>query len=197
MSACDLGGRFRTNQPGTHTLEERGLDSYPTPPIAVESLLATETETLNPQTWIYEPATGNGAIVKVLREHGIPVITSDIVRRDFPLDRVGDFLRLRSAPPGLVLVTNPPYQHAAEFAEHALALGFRDVFLLLRLAFLESVARTDLLEHSGLRAVHVFRRRLPRMHREGWNGNRTSSSMAFAWFCWRLKYQGSAILTRI
>jgi hypothetical protein len=40
-----------------------------------------------------------------------------------------------------------------------------DVFLLLRLAFLESTGRTELLEHSGLRRVLVFRKRLPRMHR--------------------------------
>jgi hypothetical protein len=32
------------------------------------------------------------------------------------------------------------------------------VYLLLRLAFLESIGRTELLEHSGLRRVLVFRR---------------------------------------
>ena len=31
-------GRFRSNQPSTHTHGVRGLDSYPTPRIAVESL---------------------------------------------------------------------------------------------------------------------------------------------------------------
>ena len=35
-------GRFRANQPGTHTLAERGSDFYPTPRIAVESLLNAE-----------------------------------------------------------------------------------------------------------------------------------------------------------
>jgi len=47
MSTIDPGGnsrganpgRFRSNQPGTHTLAVRELDRYPTPRIAVESLL--------------------------------------------------------------------------------------------------------------------------------------------------------------
>jgi hypothetical protein len=40
-------GRFRANQPSTHTLAVRGRDSYPTPQIAVESLLAAEPDVLN------------------------------------------------------------------------------------------------------------------------------------------------------
>src|SRR5215831_2758838 len=40
-------GRFRANQPGTHTLAVRGLDRYPTPRIAVEKLLEAEPDVLN------------------------------------------------------------------------------------------------------------------------------------------------------
>jgi hypothetical protein len=83
-----------------------------------------------------------------------------------------------------------------QFAEHALTL-VPDVFLLLWLAFLESVNRTELLEHSGLRRVLVFRRRLPRMHRSSWTGPKASSSMAFGWFAWRRNFAGPTILTRI
>jgi hypothetical protein len=94
------------------------------------------------------------------------------------------------------LVTNPPYRLAAQFAEHALSL-VPDVFLLLRLAFLESVGRTGLLEHSGLRRVLVFRKRLPRMHRSSYTGPKASSAMAFAWMCWHRNYAGPTILSRI
>jgi hypothetical protein len=87
--------------------------------------------------------------------------------------------------------TNPPYKLAAQFAAHALAL-VPDVFLLLRLAFLESVGRTE--QHSGLRRVLVFRKRLPRMHRAGWDGTKASSSMAF---CWRRNYAGPTILASV
>jgi hypothetical protein len=189
-------GRFRANQPGTHTLAVRGLDSYPTPRIAVESLLNAEPDLLHARVW--EPAAGGGNIVAVLRENGIPTIASDLVRNeDTDLHFAGDFLAQATAPNGCrVVITNPPYRLAAEFAEHALTL-VPDVFLLLRLAFCESVGRTQLLEHSGLRRVLVFRRRLPRMHREGWDGPKASSSMAFAWFAWRRSYAGPTILSRI
>jgi hypothetical protein len=109
---------------------------------------------------------------------------------------VGDFLERKRTPRDCsAIVTNPPYRLAAQFAEHALSL-VPNVFLLLRLAFIESVGRTELLEH-GLRRVFVFRRRLPRMHRADWNGPKVSSSMAFAWLCWRRNYAGPTTLTRI
>jgi hypothetical protein len=61
-------GRFRANQPGTHTHAVRGLDHYATPRIAVESLLNAEPDTLNPLARIWEPAAGDGNIVQVLRD---------------------------------------------------------------------------------------------------------------------------------
>jgi len=190
-------GRFRSNQPGTHTLAVRGLDSYPTPRIAVESLLAAEPDVLNTMARVWEPAAGDGNIAHVLRDNGIPVIASDIERYSFALHFVGDFLQQTQAPVGTaVLVTNPPYRLAAQFAEHALTL-VPDVYLLLRLAFLESVGRTELLEHSGLRRVLVFRKRLPRMHRQNWDGPKSSSSMAFAWYAWKRNFAGPTTITRI
>jgi len=84
----------------------------------------------------------------------------------------------------------------AKAGEHALSL-VPDVFLLLRLAFLESISRTELLEHSGLRRVLVFRKRLPRMHRSGWDGPKSSSSMAFAWYAWKRNFAGPTTITRI
>jgi hypothetical protein len=188
-------GRFRSNQPGTHPFAQRGLDCYPTPPIAVGSLLGVEPDLA--RATVYEPAAGEGNIVRELREHGITCVASDLIERGFPLNFTSDFLKRRWAPDGCTaVVSNPPCRLAEAFAAHALDL-VPDVFLLLRLAFLESVRRTDLLERSGLRAVHVFRRRLPRMHRDGWAGPCTSSSICFAWFAWRRDWCGSAVLDRI
>jgi hypothetical protein len=196
-SQAVAGGKFRTNQAGTHTLAQRGLDSYPTPPIAVEALLGAEPGTLHPGASVFEPAAGAGNIVRVLRNRHIACVAADIVERGFALDHIGDFLALTRAPDGCTaIITNPPYRLAEQFAAHALDL-VPDVFLLLRLAFLESARRTELLERSGLRAVHVFRKRLPRMHREGWDGPRTTSSMCFAWFAWRRGYRGPVVLDRI
>ena len=191
----EIGARFRTGQTGQHPHRDRGRDYYATPAIAITALI--NAEAFSSSTRIWEPCAGDGAIVRVLRDRGFPVIASDIIPRDFPLHFTADFLALTTAPVGCTsIITNPPFAQAQQFAEHALEL-VPDVYLLLRLAFLESVRRTRLLEHGGLRTVHIFRRRLPRMHRDGWSGKRSSSSIAFAWFCWRRGHAGPTTIDRI
>jgi hypothetical protein len=181
-------------QSGRHKLEERGADLYETPACAVEALLAVE----QPPHWIWEPAAGRGAIVNVLRDRGHAVIASDLIAyTGFDLHFAADFLNTKKAPANCAgIITNPPYRIAGEFALHALDL-VPEVYLLLRLAFLESSKRTDILEHRGLRAVYVFRKRLPMMHRDGWSGPRASSAIPIAWFCWDRWYRGPTTIDRI
>jgi len=71
--------------------------------------------------------------------------------------------------------------------------------MLLRLIFLESKGRADILEPgSGLQRIHVFANRLPRMHREGWTGPRAKSgSLCLAWFVWHRGYAGRCKIDRI
>ena len=53
---------------------------------------------------------------------------------------------------------------------HALSLCPR-VAMLLRLSFLESTRRNAILDDGQLARVHVFRNRLPNMHRDGWTAS--------------------------
>ncbi len=153
-------------------------DFYPTPPIAVESLLRVEQF----DGAIWEAACGDGAISRILQETGYDVVSTDLYDRGFGKPGV-DFLRCReSLAPNLV--TNPPYSITTAFARQALTLCRGKICLLLRLAFLEGKERQSLFEESGLARVHVFSGRLPRMHRHGWTGPRTTSTIAFAWFVW-------------
>jgi hypothetical protein len=169
------------------------LDLYETPAGAVEALLRAETLPLR----IWEPAAGRGAIVNVLRDHGHTVVAGDIASYGFPLDSVTDFFSTVKPPRGIgAIVTNPPYRDAARFVRHALDMAPR-VYLLLRLAFLESTGRTDILERRGLARVHVFRERLPMMHRHGWAGPRASSAIPFAWFVWDRRHRGPIEIDRI
>ena len=69
--------------------------------------------------------------------------------------------------------------------------------MLLRLAFLESERRRPILEECGLARVHVFRRRLPRMHRDQWTGPKATSTTAYAWFVWNREHTGPATINRI
>ena len=174
-----------------HANSVRGNDLYETPAVATLSLLAVEPL---PPT-VLEPACGRGAISKVLRTAGHTVIENDIVDYGHGQDCVQDFLDLRSA--GIeAIVTNPPYRLAQQFIRHALTLCPR-VFMLLRLTFYESERRRDVLDGAGLIRVHVFRNRLPMMHRDGWTGNRVSNPTAFAWFVWERGYTGKPEFDRI
>jgi hypothetical protein len=180
-------------QRGRHPNAERGFDSYETPLIAVRELLAVETLPHG----IWEPAAGRGAIVNALRSHGHAVTASDIIDYGFPLNFVADFLTTTKMPTGCgAIVTNAPFRILNKFTRHALDLAPR-VYLLCRLAFYETQGRTDILERRGLARVHVFRGRLPMMHRDGWKGRRASSALPFAWFVWERGHRGATVFDRI
>ena len=177
-----------------HPDSVRGNDLYETPEVATLALLAVEP--LPPM--ILEPAYDSGAISKVLRRAGQKVLENDIVDYGLGQDSVQDFLDFKPAPATEIdaIVTNPPYRLAQQFVRRALTLCPR-VFMLLRLTFYESERRKDVLDDAGLIRVHVFRNRLPMMHRDGWTGNRISNPTAFAWFVWERGYTGNAKLDRI
>jgi len=175
-----------------HPHAERGLDLYETPSVAVEALLRVEKIPHR----IWECAAGRGAIARVLREHGHAVIAGDIF--DYGgLHFVGDFLAQERMPAGCeAIVSNPPFKIVEPFVAHALELAPL-VVMLLRLAFLESERRCGTLEGRGLARVHVFRKRLPTMHRDQWAGRKANSGMAFAWFVWIRNYIGPTFIDRI
>ena len=48
-----------------------------------------------------------------------------------------------------------------------------------------------------LARVLVFAKRLPMMHRAGWEGRKANSGMAFAWFVWDRAHRGPTTIERI
>ncbi len=175
-------------------LSERGDDLYETPPVAVTAIM--KRETLPSVVW--EPACGPGAIVGVLRAAGHTVIATDLI--DWGCPDSGsrrDFLFEKRAPHGCeCIITNPPYKLAQEFVLKARELAPK-VVMLLRLGFLESERRRNILESGDLSRVYVFRNRLPMMHRRGWTGPRASSATAYAWFVWDRAHTGPTVIHRI
>lgn len=180
-------------------LAHRGNDLYETPSVATKALLRAEQL---PHV-IWEPACGRGAIVRVLRRAGHSAYATDLVDYDSPDqdDSGWDFLLERQLPIGVqAIVTNPPFKNAGEFVAHALDLCPM-VVMLLRLAFMESQKRAPILDGGHLARVHVFRNRLPMMHRDGQGikaaEKRNSSALAFAWFVWNRDHKGPTELHRI
>jgi hypothetical protein len=180
-----------------HALAVRGHDLYETPAAAVTALMRYVKL---PGT-ILEPSCGPGAIVRVLREAGHKVIAADLIdygwTPDFDAQGGVDFLKMQTLPRGVqAIVTNPPFKDAQQFVAHARSLCPR-VIMLLRLAFYESERRSPILDAGDLSSVLCFRKRLPMMHRAGWEGPKASSGMAFAWYVWDRNHRGPARLRRI
>lgn len=185
----------------TATKEERGFNLYETPVEAMQTLLALET--FSPTIW--EPACGKGAILRRLEAAGYDVVISDLVDygtadRLGTVQEVGDFMATSHAPdcrPDTCpdIVTNPPYGGVLNaFVAHALRQHRpKKMALLLNLNFFcgfEDPDRRFARDENKPARVHIFTRRLPMMHRDGWDGPEASSRMNTAWFVWERDVHG-------
>ena len=169
-----------------HNLSDRGHDFYASPPEAIYGLLSVEKEYIPSKVW--EPACGDGGMVYPLRKAGFEVSATDLIYRECENSfHDMDFLaQTKNFNDTDAIITNPPYKIATEFVEHSLKLAPYSAFLL-RLTFLESARRTKLFVDNPLACVYVFSSRLPMMHRHGWEGPKTTSTTAYAWFVWDKK----------
>lgn len=180
--------------PIKHKLKDRGHDLYETPEVATWALI--EHENLYYKK-VWEPACGKGAISEVLYQAGCSVISTDLVDYGYGESRVDFLMTPLAAQTNRHIITNPPYKLASDFARHAMALNSPYVALLLRLSFLESEGRSDILDDGRLSRVLVFKKRLPMMHRDGWDGPKASSSVAHAWFIWDKRHKGPTEVHRV
>ena len=180
---------------GNHksSLKDRKDDCYETPPEATKALIQSE----HLPHRILEPACGPGAIVKVLRDAGHYVVATDLVDYGCPESQSGvDFLmEYRLQEEVDAIVTNPPFKIADDFVRKGLELC-PSVIILQRLMFLEGKGRSDIIDGHLVR-IHVFRNRLPMMHRAGWSGKSTSSMAPYAWFIFSREKSGPTLLDRI
>ncbi|AXQ69763.1 DNA methyltransferase [Caulobacter phage CcrSC] len=173
-------------------------DHYPTPPKATQAFLDHPyVASLIADRVIWEPACGNGAIVKVIAPQVRATYATDLVvyPGDFEPDGLGDFYAIKDLANDLSLVigktaevpdgiiTNPPYGKDAErFARHALDLmrpvgGF--VAMLCRHEWDAAKGRKDLFDSPAFAAKITLRFR-PR-----WFENTTGAPRhSYAWYVW-------------
>jgi hypothetical protein len=163
----------------THTMKERSLDAYFTPPCAVHALMKLERL---PRA-IADPCCGAGAILDVLAA-GHDVYGLDIQDYGWPGTVISDYLASPCPMGETAIVTNPPYRLALQFIQKALADGAPYAAFLARLNFLEGQQRRPFFEKHPPSRIWVSSARLPMMHRQGWEGKKASSNMTFAWFVW-------------
>lgn len=178
--------------------EDKGDQLYQTPIEAMRTLLALESFSAT----VKEPAVGKGAIMRPLEDAGYEVMIADLVDRGVAtrhgeLQQVGDFLlSVAGGSAGVDIVTNPPYAELANsFPAHALREHKpRKMALLLNWNFaagFDDPNRVFVMDENPPSRVYLFTRRLPMMHRDGWEGPEASSQMNTAWFVWERNEDGT------
>ncbi len=163
--------------------ERKERDLYETPPWVTQALL---DEGFRPADIVWEPACGSGKMVDVLEQLGSEIIATDIH------ETVMDFLSFTTSDADAI-ITNPPYELATEFIDHALMLTRPhkgQVMMLLRTDFDHAKTRGRLFADCP-----QFAKKIVLTKRIQWfEDSKGSPSFNHAWFIWDWKHQGPPTL---
>jgi methylase of polypeptide subunit release factors len=162
-------------------------EAYQTPEWVVEAVLPhIPQHGIVPMIW--EPACGNGNIVKVLSDNGYSVHATDA-------QDGANFYAFDTDQGCDGIITNPPYTDAAAFVEHALNLmqpmsGF--VLMLLAQDFDSAKSRRYLFEDAPFAKKITLLKRIVWFKRT--DGKREAPSQNHAWYLWDWNHQGAPTL---
>lgn len=121
--------------------KRKPADFYPTPPDVTVAL--AEWIGLTPETFVWEPACGDGAMSRVLMQFSDNVISTDL-RDDSGFGKGGvDFLDTTHDDHWRLadwIITNPPFNLALKFIEHALTIT-PNVAMLLKATYWNAKGR--------------------------------------------------------
>jgi hypothetical protein len=160
-------------------------DFYATPLSVVENFL--HNYKVKPGN-ILEPTSGNGNIIKAIREHGYDNHITAIELRDEYSNLknngtsevyIEDFLNYMPNRNYSTIISNPPYSIAQKIIEKCFEISDKntETIMLLRAAFLESKKRFEFWQKHPVNGLYVLRDR-PRFKGKG------TDATAYAWFIW-------------
>ncbi|NGP19319.1 hypothetical protein [Devosia aurantiaca] len=205
MSAASARGLFRatgkTSKPvpqlldgewsKVDTLEREKDDFYPTPPEPTRALLHAEIDRLREFRFVWEPACGDGAMVREMEALGLTVIRSDLVDRGCGAN-IADFYSFTSGPKAIV--TNPPFSECgwgngkARWLKHALdTLDVDCMALLMNWGWPGAGGLAPFYAAHPPARVYLMR----------WKIDFTGQGappMLNAWFVWDKQHQGETVL---
>lgn len=194
LAMMDAPNVDRTGRAGLR----RADDFYPTgQPEAIRALLARDGHIIRRLGQVWEPACGDGALVREIRGAGIPCIASDLVDRGcagaFAADFFGSDIALAPA-----IITNPPFNlinardGRGRWLRHSLDLPGWDYIALL-LSWDWCAARQNglgaLLEAHPFSYVYLMRWKLD-FTGEG------SPPQRNGWFVWRRNWTETPMAIR-
>lgn len=160
------------------------LDFFPTPPWATRALceyLSICDPKLHAKS-VWEPACGQGHMVRPLSEYFETVYASDV--HDYGHGAVRDFLFPGDEPTFDWIITNPPFRLGMEFASTAITRARHGVAILVRTAFLEGGERFEsLFQPYKPNAILQFCERVPMV--KGRYDPKASTATSYCWIIWR------------
>jgi hypothetical protein len=153
-------------------------DFYPTPPEPTRAILNAESAHLSRFNAIWEPACGDGAMMREIEAAGHLAIGSDMIDRNCGAE-IRSFYDFDTAPAPAIL-TNPPFNEctSGRWIEHALStLGVEYMALLLPFNWPGAATRVGLWSRHAPARVYLMR----------WRIDFTGAGappMLNAWFVW-------------
>lgn len=164
-------------------------DFYPTPPEPTRALIYAEGDRLRSFQAIWEPAAGDGAMMRELSELGVPIVGSDLIDRGCGAT-IASFYDF-AAPMAPAIVTNPPFSECNRdpgWVRHALeTLNADYMALLLPVNWLGAAGRAGLWAAYPPARVYLMRWRID------FTGQ-GAPPMLNAWFVWDRAHQGETVL---
>lgn len=173
-------------------LEREQDEFYPTPPEPTRAFLHAEIDRLKDFGIIWEPAAGNGAMVREMEALGLMVRASDLVDRGCDAD-IRSFYEFPVAP-SHAIVTNPPFAECgwgngkARWLKHALdVLDVEYMALLLNWTWPGAGGLAPFWTQHPPARVYLMR----------WKIDFTGQGappMLNGWFVWDKQWKGETVL---
>ncbi len=155
-------------------------DFYATPEVAFRPLLSI----LPTDVAYWEPAQGDGRLVRLLTESGRRAAGADLTTgTDFLKDETRREFIITNPPFSIVCLRASKTTISGGFLPHALAHA-PEVMFLLRLNYLGAVFRRDFFKANEPAALFVLSDR-PKFH-----GASGTDACEYAWFYWGQRFNG-------
>lgn len=173
-------------------LEREKDEFYPTPPEPTRAFLHAEYDRLRDFSTIWEPAAGDGAMLREMASLGLPSVGTDLIDRGCGAE-IRSFYEYRH-PLAPAIVTNPPFAECgwgngkARWLYHALdTLGVEYMALLMNWGF------------PGAGGLGPFWAKYPaaRVYLMRWKIDFTGQGappMLNGWFVWDRAHKGETVL---
>lgn len=147
----------------------KSMDQCQTPAYAIKPLLPY----LKQYDVIWEPAAGEGYLIRALFDYGYQAVIASDVEKNFFGWEPAYYTKH---------ITNPPYSIKYPWLERCYELG-RPFALLLPVETLGAARAQKLFDKYGIEVIFLSSRINFKMPNKGWNGS--SAQFPTAWFTWK------------